>query len=204
MSKLTRRAMLGVISGGAPDPYNGADIVLDFAGVKNGGAPFYRRSGVVYASAFEAGFLGDGTFNSTGYIAVGTERIYSGITVTGDFIVLSITATPTTGNRTLWEMTDSVPAYAVVKSSGSFQPVPFTGSGDVSNTRIAFGTSGSSSKVSYGGSSVSTGATYSAPSNTNFIIGNSAALNRPWTVAVRLIELHQGTMTDAQIQALGA
>lgn len=194
----------GVLAAGndAFDPYGGASIVLDFAGVKNGGSPFYKRDGVVYASAAAAGFTGTGTFGANGYTATGTQFISGTVSVSSDFIILADFVDPANaGNKRIWQIPGTVP-YVVGRSSTAFLTVPSITAPPASSSRIAFGRAGGAAKASYDGQPVSIGPAADAPTGTTLYIGNQSTPNVPWTVPIRLIEVHVGTLTDAQIQNL--
>lgn len=193
-------------TGGSDDPYKGADIVLDFVGVKNAGAPFYRRAGVVYASATAADFDVSGTINASGFLAVGAQSALRAMGTLSDFVVYAeyFNGGALESFMRLWTLAGGTQEWAVLRQpSSSYNTFPATTT-TAASSRVAFGRSGGFAKVSFDGATVATGAVSTAPGNTTFIIGNNGTLGQPFGNYIRLIELHLGTLSDAQIQGLAA
>lgn len=195
----------GILAAGVSsyDPYGGAQIVLDFAGVKNGGAPFYRRDGVSYASASGAGFTGSGTFDASGYTATGTQSISGPVSLLDDFIILSDFIDPmTSGTKRLWQAPPGSQLFHVSRGNANYSTQPGTGLGPSSASRIAMGRSVGKARISYDGLPTMVGVdTFPANSSTLYI-GNQDTGTTPWTGPIRLVEVHIGTKTDAEIQSL--
>ena len=199
-----------MLMGGEPtDPYNGAYVVLDFAGVKNGGAPFYRVNGVTYASAAAAGFTGTGTLDASGYTATGTQYLSGTVDLgSGDFIVFAeFSEADTSATRSLWRHYGSgTPTILRVASSGAYIAVPSAGVTATTATTIATGRVGGVGKASVNGGAVTSQAGAStAPGSGQLVIGNVLSPSDvPWTAAIRRFAIYKSTLNDAQIQALGA
>lgn len=194
-------AMVGEGFGG--DPYSGADIVLDFAGVKNGGSPLYRRGGVSHPSAADAGFAGTGTFDAAGYTARGTARLEGTVTIPGDFIIYGEFENPNDSpQRRLWRLVGAE-VMQVTRDSSGFSTFPAT-AGATAATKAAFGRSGGIAKGSFDGSATVSGSSVLAPgSNRLLIIGNQQNGSTPFYSPIKLIMISNGTLSDAEIQELG-
>lgn len=195
---------MSIFSESAGDPYSGADIVLDFAGVKNGGVPFYRRDGVVHATAALAGFTGTGTFGAAGYTARGTARLEGTVTIPGDFIIYGEFEDPNDSpQRRLWRLAGAE-VLQVFSESPGFSTFPATTTAS-SATRAAFGRSGGLAKGSFDGSTTVSGSSVLPPgSGRALLIGNQHNGSTPFYAPIKLIMVVSGTLSDAEIQALGA
>lgn len=175
-----------------------ADILLDFV---NG---VYRVDGTTYATAALAGFTGTGTFDASGYTATGTDSLSGAISLTGDFIVFANFAAPATGaDRLLWNYTSAANLQVFRATAGPYRTNPVTA--DVASASTsAFGRSGGVRKTAWDGGAVTTGAALAAQAAATFWIGNVSGGTNPWTVPIRKIAIYKQTLTDAQIQTLGA
>lgn len=195
---------MSIVGEGPGDPYMGADIVLDFAGVKNGGVPFYRVNGVTYATAAAAGFTGTGTFDASGYTARGAARLDGVVTLLGDFIIYGEFEDPNDSpQRRLWRLAGAEVLQVSSESSG-FSTFPATATASAA-TRAAFGRSGGLAKGSFDGSATVSGSSVLPPgSGRALLIGNQQNGATPFYTPIKLIMVVNGTLSDAQIQALGA
>ena len=188
--------------GPVADVYAGADIVLDFAGVKNGGTPLYRRAGTTYATAALAGFVGTGTFDASGYTATGVQKITGAVTFPAAYVVYAQFDQPATDiNRAaFFENTGSGPVLQRL-TTGEYY---FAGSGPdaVSATKFAGGFNGNRKVSVNGGAVVTGGAAPAAAGVTTLHIGNSTGNTQPWAVPIKLIQIFLSAQTDAQILAM--
>lgn len=203
---MSRVHRVGVVAGSRlnVDPYGGASIVLDFAGEKNGGVPFYRVDGVQYASAAAAGFTGTGTFSASGYTAAGTESISGTVGIPGDFIVFArFVDSPTSGTRLLFEGGLSG-NLQVGRTDTSYVTVPVVTLSPTTASAVAYGRSGGVAKASFDGGAVTTAGAFPVLGTGAFTVGNNASGGNPWAAPIKLITIHKSTLSDAQIQALGA
>jgi len=198
INPLTGRPRLPVFGGGAAALV--ADILLDFV---NG---VYRVDGTTYASAALAGFTGTGTFNASGYTPTGNQKLTGTVALPGDFIVFSEFVQPATDIlRELWRHSGgSMFAIDRVDGSGEYVENPSSGGTSFSCTKIAHGRSGGVVKTSFDNGSVSTGGAIAVQGSASFVIGNTGAGDGPWSAAIRSIAIYKQTLSDAQIQALGA
>lgn len=186
------------------DPYNDADIVLDFAGVRNGGAPFYRRDGVVYASASAAGFTGTGTFNAAGYTAAGAERIAGSITPPSGVTIFGKTApTPASSNRRMLSVSGGAFSFDVRRTTGNIFTTSPSTTEVASFSTVAMAMSSGVFKASFDGVPPAPAGFFSAPGSSMLTIGNAVIGTLPWAAAISLVMVFYGDLTDAEIQALG-
>ncbi len=186
---------------GVATPFPGAAEVLDFV------TGYYRvEAGTVFASAADAGWTGTGTFDGAGYTATGTDVLTKTIDFPGDFIVFAEFVQPSTAaNRQLWRHTGLGTPQVMRLTTGEYLEIPAAAGTSSSVTRIASGRSGGNGKVSFGNAAVTTGAAASIPGSANFRIGNTASpFDVPFSAAIARIVIYKATLSDAEIQALGA
>ena len=201
INRLTGRPRLPVFSYGVTlSPFLGAVESMDFAGTRNGGVPYYSLNGTQVADAAAVGFVGNGTFNSAGYTAVGTQLISKSVALTGDFMIFCQFVQPPIGAlRELWLHNGGAQVFRA--SGGTYSSSPAGGS-PASATRVTIARSGGVSKVSFDNGAVVTGGAFT-PGTDTLYIGNEPGGTAPWTVAIENWTRFNGTFSDAQIQALG-
>ncbi len=191
------------------DVYGNADIVLDFAGVKNGGTPFYRRDGTTYASPTAAGLFqtGSASLSGAGYTPTGTDSLSRALDFTGDYVIYAefdpATVDPPASNPRIWDRSGGAIYAARNVSSGVYSTNPAT-SAPTSAARLAFARRSGTVRASFDGATVAGAGVDAATGSQFFYIGNDSAETKAWGAAIKLITFRKATLSDAEIQALGA
>lgn len=182
-------AMTG--AGGPTDVYGGADVVLDFAGVRNDGAPFFRLSGTPVASAAAAGFPSNA----------------GAVNFPGDWAIVTFFSMASAGlTRRLWYLHSSgVNVY--INSGGQFG-VNGLGIGDSlpsSTTRLAVGRTGGLGKVSANGAATSTGGfVVPALNSQTLYIGKANVAGQEWNGGISMVLIFYRGLSDGELQTLAS
>lgn len=180
-----------LMAGGPADIYGGADIVLDFAGVRSGGAPYFRLSGTQVASAAAAGFPSNA----------------GAVNFPGDWAVVAFFGMASAGTtRRLWYLHSSA-VNVFINTGGQFGVNGVGGVGGslpTSTTRLAVGRTGGMGKVSANGSATSTGSNVPSLNAQTLYIGKANVAGQEWNGGISMVLIFYRGLSDGELQTLAS